>query len=233
METSLHRQLKQLYAGPDARTEVRFGRYRIDVVAAGRLIEVQHGRLAAIRDKVRALLRTHEVTVVKPIIASKLILHCESRGARPTRKRLSPKRGTPLGAFDELLYFTRVFPHGRLRLDFVLVDIEELRYPGHGRRRRWRRDDYQIEDQRLVKLGACYSLRQASDLKGLLPGIDLPGRFHTGQLAEALAVHRWVAQRIAYCLRQCGATRVVGKSRGSLLYEWADDASPRSRRRAA
>ena len=32
METSLHRDLKAIYAGEHARTEVRFGRYRIDVV---------------------------------------------------------------------------------------------------------------------------------------------------------------------------------------------------------
>ena len=45
-----------------------------------------------------------------------------------------------LDLFEELVHFTRVFPHPRLTLEVVLVEIEEWRYPGHGRRRRWRRE---------------------------------------------------------------------------------------------
>ena len=55
METSLHRELKRLYAGDGARTEVVVERYRIDAVRDGQLIEIQHGSLAAIRDKIRRL----------------------------------------------------------------------------------------------------------------------------------------------------------------------------------
>ena len=103
----------------------------------------------------------------------------------------------------------------------ILVDIEESRYPGHGRRRRWRRDDYQIEDQRLLSINDCLTLRKASDLRDLLP-VEFPASFHTGHVAAALAVERWVAQRIAYCLRETGATQVVGKWRGALVYQWSE-----------
>ncbi len=53
METSLHQQLKALYAGDHGQTEVKLGKYRIDAVVAGELVEVQHGGLGAIRDKIR------------------------------------------------------------------------------------------------------------------------------------------------------------------------------------
>ncbi len=43
-------------------------------------------------------------------------------------KRLSPKRGTILDLFDDLVHFMRVFPHKRLTLEVPLVDIEEWRY---------------------------------------------------------------------------------------------------------
>ena len=57
-----------------------------------------------------------------------------------------------LDVFDELVYFTRVFPHERLVLEVVLVDVEERRYPGRGKRRRRRaKGDFQIEDQLLVR----------------------------------------------------------------------------------
>src|SRR5271165_5263931 len=82
METSLHRDLKRLYAGEAAQCEVRLGRYRIDAIAEGELIEVQHGPLAAIRDKVRKLLTEHHVRVVKPIIASKQLVYLRRKGGK-------------------------------------------------------------------------------------------------------------------------------------------------------
>src|SRR6516165_10016311 len=111
METSLHRDLKRLYAGEAAHCEVRLGRYRIDAIVDGELIEVQHGPLAAIRDKVRKLLAEHRVRVVKPIVASKQLIYLRRKGGKIARKRLSPKRGKLLDLFDELIHFTNVFPH--------------------------------------------------------------------------------------------------------------------------
>lgn len=58
METSLHRDLKTVYADQDAQFEVPLGQYRIDVVNGCELVEIQHGALAAIRDKVRELLES-------------------------------------------------------------------------------------------------------------------------------------------------------------------------------
>jgi hypothetical protein len=220
METTLHRELKTIYAGAEAATEVRLGRYRIDVVAHGRLIEIQHGHLAAIRRKVAALLETHKVTVVKPIVIRKHIVVRKRRGGPIARGRLSPKRGCLLDAFHDLVHFTRVFPHERLRIELIGVEIEEIRFPGHGRRRRWRRGDYQIEDQRLLAIEQRHALVEAVDLRGLLP-TQPSAPFHTGELADVLSVARWVAQRIAFCLRECGAAKVIGKSRGALVYQWA------------
>jgi hypothetical protein len=55
----------------------------------------------------------------------------------------------------------------------------------------------------------------------------LPRPFHTGQLAAELGVQRWIAQRMAYCLRQTGGLKLVGKHGGAWLYERA------TKRRAA
>jgi len=217
METSLHRQLKEHYARDASQQEVACEGYRIDAIRAGRLIEIQHGSLAAIRDKVAALLRGHRVLVVKPIIARKKLIKLDSRDGSMVDQRLSPKRGKLLDLFDELVYFTRVFPHPRLEVEAVLVEVEETRYPGHGRRRRRRENDFQIEDQTLLKINSTRRFRTLTDLRKILPK-NLPAKFHTGQLAEGLAVPRWTAQRIAYCLRETGAIHVVGKERNSLLY---------------
>ncbi len=226
METSLHRQLKQLYAIEGSLVEQRVGRYRIDVVQPRQLVEIQLASLSAIRDKIAALVSDHQVLLVKPIVLRKHIVKCKRAGGQVVSRRLSPKRGTVIDVFDELVHFTRVFPHRRLTLEVVLVEIEEWRYPGHGRRR-WRRDnDHIVEDQRLLEVHATEQFRRAGDLCRLLPA-TLPKPFHTGHIAEGLGVQRWIAQRMAYCLRETRAVKTVGKLGGAWLYE-----QPRRRRAA-
>ena len=226
METSLHRDLKRLYADPsDPRTEVRHGRYRIDAIRGDELVEIQHGSLAAIRDKTRALLADHPVRIVKPLAAKKLLVKHAAGGGPVVSRRASPKRAGALDIFDELIYFTTVFPHPRLTLEVLLVEIEEWRRPGHGRRRRWRANDCIIEDQKLTAVIETFTLRSAADLRALIErhvaGRQLPRHFGTAHLADALSVTRWFAQRIAFCLRETGAVRQSGKQGNALLYQWS------------
>ena len=221
METTLHQQLKQRYATDGARQEVVLGDYRIDVVTGDeQLVEIQHGSLAAIRDKIGCLLKKHDVLVVKPLVVRKQLVLLDRRGGRVVSRRGSPKRGQIWDLFHELVYFTRVFPHPRLVLEVPLVEIEEWRFPGHGRRRRWRRKDHVVEDQRLTKVETTMTLRTVDDLVRLLPD-DLPTPFHTGHLAEAAGLPRWVAQRVAYCLRKTGGVLPAGKQGNALLYQVA------------
>jgi hypothetical protein len=222
METTLHRQLKALYAGHEGRVEERIAefRYRIDAVRGEELVEIQHGSLAAIRDKIARLLARHRVLVVKPLIVRKTLVSLGRRGGKELSRKFSPKRGSVLDLFAELVYFTRVFPHERLTIEAPLVEIEERRYPGHGKRRRWRSKDFQVEDQRLLAVVGVERFQGSADLWRLLPQ-DLAAPFHSGHLAEALGVQRWIAQRIAYCLRKTGAANIAGKQGNAWLYEKA------------
>jgi hypothetical protein len=223
METSLHRQLKAIYAGADGQQEVVCDGYRIDAVRGAELIEIQHGSLTAIRDKIRRLLEQHRVRIVKPIVANKLLVKLDRRCGAELDRRRSPKRGKLLDVFDELVYFTRVFPHPQLTLEVVLVDVEERRYPGRGKRRRRRREgqEFQVEDQQLIRIVESHSFSTAADLRRLLP-VRMPRQFHTAHLAERLKAPRWTAQRITYCLREMGAVEIVGKQGNALLYRYAD-----------
>ena len=100
------------------------------------------------------------------------------------------------------------------------MQVEERRFPGHGRRR-WRRDnDHQVEDLQLIDVGEIYRFSTAADLLQLLPD-QLPQPFHTGHLAARLNVRRWVAGRIAYCMRMTGTTIEVGKQGNAKLYQLA------------
>jgi hypothetical protein len=231
METSLHRQLKSHYAGPDGRTEVRIGRFRVDaVVSDGRgeqLIEIQHGPLWVIRDKIRELTRRHRVRIVKPIVGRKRLIKLSRKGGRVIDERLSPRQGNLLELFDELVYFTRAFPHRNLTLEVLLVDIEERRYPRPNKRRPLRKQ-YAIEDQRLLDIRQSLQIAGGDDLIQLIE-CPLAPTFNTLHVAEALDIERWRAQRIAYVLRESGAVAAIGKQRGAWIYQWSDG----SRQRAA
>jgi hypothetical protein len=102
-------------------------------------------------------------------------------------------------------------------LEVALVEVEELRYPGHGRRRRRRERDFQIADQRLLGIVETHKFRTLADLRRLLPS-SLPTTFHTGHLSKAMQISRSDAQRIAYCLRETGGIRMVGKEGNAILY---------------
>jgi len=221
MEFSLHRQLKELYAGPNARLEDRVANYRIDVVLPGRLVEIQLGPLAVLRRKAASLLEAHNLLIVKPIVVAKQIVRLGKPAGGILSRRRSPKRGAGWEFFHELIHFCRVFPHPRLRIHVPLVEIEEIRYLGSNHRRG--RRDYRVADQRLLAIRERIELRRSRDLLHLLPSRP-DGPFHSYDLAESLGVSHWVAQRIAYCLYQCGVARRTGKTRRGYVYVWGRDA---------
>lgn len=217
METTLHRQLKDEFCDPGAQVEVKLGRYRIDVVSGERLIEIQRSGLSSIRDKISKLLSDgYIVDVVKPLVVRKRLIKLNKKGGTEIDRRWSPRRGSILDLFEELIYFTRVFPHPNLTLIAPLVQIEEIRYPGHGRRRRKRAGDFVVHDRHILKLEEACFFRTVHDLHKLLPR-ELPEVFDTKQLAAGLKISRAKAQQIAYVMRKTGAAVEVGKQGNSIL----------------
>lgn len=214
METSLHRQLKELYGGTIHGIEVAIEGYRIDVVQPGRLIEIQASSLGAIRNKIRTLLLAHDVVVVKPLAARKVLV---KKLSRPTRveRRASPLKETIYHLFADLVYFSDVFPHPRLTIDVLLTEQEEIRRPI---KHRWRKNAFRVEDRRLVEVKQAQSLRTNADLIALLP-TDLPATFTTQDLARQLAIPRWLAQKMAYCLRRTGALTAADRRRNGWQYQ--------------
>ena len=220
METSLHQQLKRCYADAEGDTEVVMGRYRIDAIRGDELIEVQCASLSAIRDKCNDLLTRHSLRVVKPVIVRTRIAKAKKLGGPVTSRRLSPKRGSLLDIFDELIYFIRVFPNPNLTLEVPLIHVEQLRVPANKRRRRWQKD-YRVQDVKLESIEATYELREPSDLLALIGMDDGCESFNTLDIARATDRPRCVAQQIAYVLRKTGAIEAVGRNRGGIVYRRA------------
>jgi hypothetical protein len=225
METTLHQQLKEVYCDDPDMREVVVDGYRIDAVIGEELVEVQQAGLGQIRDKVRGLLNSYHVRVVKPLAARKVLIRRKRRGGKVESTRVSPKHATLYDVFDELVHFCTVFPHPRLTLEVLLTEQEEYRVAK--RKRRWRDKGYRVEDRRLVDILDRHTLRSRADLRDLLPA-DLPQPFTTADIARQAGIPRWLAQKAAYCLRTTGTATLDGKSGNALLYRWR-----RFRRRAA
>lgn len=219
METSLHRQLKLHYAPSEDQTEVTVDGFRIDAIAeSGELIEIQHASLGALRDKTRKLLKrtSHEVRIVKPIIARKRIVTLDKKDGEVIRSRMSPKRGDTLNIFEDLVHFSTVFPRKRLTLEVVLIEAEEIRIDRNVKG--WRKKKYKCLDQQLAEVQESLELQTNKDLLAMLPIEHLPMPFDTAELGAAMQRPRWFAQKVAYCLRQTGAAKLDGKRGNSQLY---------------
>jgi hypothetical protein len=219
METSLHQQLKRCYAADDSNMEVVIGRYRIDAIRDEELIEVQCASLSAIRAKCQNLLKRHRVRIVKPVIARTRIAKVKKAGGKVVSRRMSPKRGSVLDVFEELIYFTRVFPHPNLTIEIPMVEVEQLRGPQR-KSRRWHRG-YKVHDVRLETIAEHIELRDPADLFRLIQWPRAPDHFNTADLASAIDRPRWFAQKVAYVLRQTGAIDAVNRSRTGVVYRQA------------
>ncbi len=227
METTLHQQLKRHYAASTSDVEVRVGAFRIDAVRDDELIEIQCASLSAIRAKATELLRRHRLRIVKPIIVRTRILKSKTKEGKITSRRMSPKRGDVLDIFEELIYFTRVFPHENLTIELPLVTVAQHRLPAAGRRRRRWQKDYRIADVTLESIDDGSELTSPADLLGLLSVGDRAvvtrqtETFDTADLAKRLGKPRWVTQKIAYVLRHCGAIEAHGRTRTGIRYRAA------------
>ncbi|MDV6032572.1 MAG: hypothetical protein F9B45_21300 [Phycisphaera sp. RhM] len=220
METSLHQQLKLHYACDASQTEVVVGRYRIDAVRNDELIEVQCASLSAIKSKIDALLNRHTVRVVKPIILRTRIAKKKNARGKVTSRRMSPKRGDTLDLFEDLIYFTRVFPHPNLILELAFLHVEQTRVPSRRHRRRWRKD-YRVADVSLEQIESTLELRSAEDLFELV-GLDRQTEsFTTEDIARVTGRPRWFAQKIAYVLKHTQAIEPIGRNRSGILYRAA------------
>lgn len=214
-ETSLHSALKDFYTVPGATQEALVDGYWIDVVQGDLLIEVQTRNFSAIRNKLKALVKSHSVRLVYPIAQEKWIIRLPAEGETPLFRRKSPRRGRLEHLFIELVRIPDLLNHSNFSLEVLLIREEEIRRAdGKGS---WRRNGVSIADRRLLDVVDRRLFITPLDLRELLPAnLELP--FTNQELADVLAIPRSLATRMSYCLRIMGVLQIVGKSNRSHLY---------------
>jgi hypothetical protein len=73
------------------------------------------------------------------------------------------------------------------------------------------------QERRLLQVVGRRLFRTPADLGALVPP-TLPQPFTTLDLATAISRPRWLAQKMAYCLREMGVIEPAGKQGNAILY---------------
>jgi len=215
-QRSLHSAIREWYALPGDRFEAKVGGFIVDIVRRDLLIEVQTANLAAISRKLAALVAEHKVLLVFPIPVEKHIIRVTKRRRKVLSRRRSPKRGTLIDVFDELVRIPHLLSHENFALEVLMTREEEIRCDdGKGS---WRRKGVSITDRTLVKVVDRVLFRNKWDFLKFVPAA-LNQPFTNKALAGAASIPLHMAQKVTYCLKKAGVISEVGKEGRALLFE--------------
>ncbi len=217
-EKPLHASLKRWYSQSGDGVEVAVDGFVVDLVRDDLLIEVQTRGFSSMRKKVTTLLDLgHPVRIVHPIPVDKWIVKVAPGGTVLSRRR-SPKHGSAIQLFSELVSFPDLLAHPHLEIEVILTTEEELRI--HTPDRSWRRQGWTVQERRLIDVVDTLLITNGDDLAALLPA-GLPNTFTTADLARKLSQSRRTAQQMAYCLRLADVISIVGKRGNAVEYRIA------------
>ncbi len=200
--------------------EVSVDGFVIDVVRGDVLVEIQTKSFSSIKRKLTQLTATHKVVLVHPIASEKWIVRLTTKrdGTEVRQRRRSPKRGRPDDIFRELVSIPRLFQSQNFALHVVLIREEEVRL--HDKKRAWRRKGWVTHERHLLEVVEHHLYESASDMAKFLPA-DLPQDFTTAELVVP-GRPRWLAQKMAYCLREMGVIEAIGKRGNAIMYRRAE-----------
>jgi hypothetical protein len=214
-EKPLHASLKAWYAQPGDRFEVNVDGSIIDIVRGELLVEIQTRSFSALKRKLEKLVVSHPVRLAFPIAIEKWVIRLSDDGAAQEGRRKSPKRGSVLELFRELVSFPHLISHPNFSLEVLLIQEEEVRQQGLARN--WRRRGWGTVERRLVQVVERRVFAAPTDLAALIPA-SLEEPFTTAGLADAIQQPRWLAQKMTYCLRSAGAIAEAGKQGKATRY---------------
>jgi hypothetical protein len=212
---SLHAALKTWYMQPGDELEKNVNGYVVDIVRDDLLVEIQTRNFSALKNKLSNLTAQHNVRLVHPIPSEKWILRVSTNGHEQISRRKSPKRGCVEHLFSELVRFPKLAANRNFSIEVLLTQEEEIwKNDGKGS---WRRKRWSISDRRLLKVLDSVIFTSIRDYQNLLPS-SLPQEFTTANLKCALGLSDRLAGKMAYCLREMGAIKQVGKQGNAFLY---------------
>lgn len=214
-ESPLHRDLKHWYQKTGDQVEVQVDGYIIDIKRGDLLIEIQSGNVSKIRGKIARLIQEYPMRLLLPIAKEKWIVRLDEDGTETISRRKSPKRGSFLDLFSELVSIPKLILDENLSVEVILTREEEVRQHEPGRA--WRRRGWVVRERRLLEVVDRRDFSNREDVATFLP-VQMVDPFTTADLVEHLSIKPRLARQMAYCLRKVGVINAVGKRGNFKLY---------------
>jgi hypothetical protein len=216
-EKSLHADLKWFLSESHDQLEKRVNNYVIDIVRENLLIEIQTSNFAIIRKKLENLVQNNRVCLVYPIVKDKWIRHFDSHMNKADQRRLSPKHGSYLEIFEELIRIPHIVPHPNFMMELFLVQVEEIRKKND--KESWGRKAWNLYDRKLIKVVERKKFNDPKDFLFFIPN-NIKKPFTSLELAQCLKKSVRLAQKMSYCLRKMNILSIVGKKGNAYLYDF-------------
>jgi len=211
-EKTLHAVLKRYFEPYEKNHEVSIGGYVADIVGENGIIEIQTGSFDKIRKKLDLFLSVAQVTVVYPVAYSKWIV----RYGDETRKRKSPKTGSPYEAFRELYRIKQHLRHDNLKICIIMLDIMEYNDPDS--RNTGRTKGSPGKDRVPADIREELYIECLRDYNKLVPE-SLPQLFTSEHFRKAAGTSIRNARMALNILSFTGALERVGKQGNAYLYK--------------
>ena len=215
-EKTLHAILKY-YIEPVAENhEIRIGTFVADIANEDGVIEIQTANFNKLRNKLERFLGETTVTVVYPIASIKWLVWLDHTTGECTKKRKSPKKGTPFQVFYELYKIKSLLTNEKLKLHIIMLDIEEYRLLNG-----WSEDKKKGSSRfERIPIGFIDEIRidTLDDYWKLIPA-GLALQFTAKDFKKASGLSLKNAQIALHVLHHLGAVKRVAKVGNSFVYE--------------
>lgn len=218
-EKTVHAILKNYYEPDEDHQEIPIQNYVADIYANGEIIEIQTRQFDKMRGKLTAFLPMYPVTIVYPIPREKWLIWIDEESGELSKKRKSPRKGTPYTVFPELYKIKMFLKDPNLRLRLVLLDMEEYKLlNGRSRNRKKGASRYDCITTELVQE---IEIDDPRDFLQFVP-LELEGAFTSKDFAAAAHIPLSLAQIVLNILLHMETVSRVGKSGRLYLYETID-----------
>ena len=220
-EKTLHSVLKYFYEPAIDYHEVKLGRYIADIMKDDEITEVQTGSFAPLSRKLSFFLPNYPVTIVYPIAHIKWILWVNPETGEITKKRKSPKEGSPYELFMELYHIKEFVLHEHLSIKIAMLNIEEYRYLdgwSHDRKKGSHR-----YDRIPVSFDSEIVLHAPEDYLLYVPEELYESEFTVSEFGKCCHIRPRLASNVVRMLRYMGLFEFTGKRGRAYLYKVNQD----------
>ena len=218
-EMTVHGVLKHFLEPDEDCHEVALEGYFADIYNEGGVIEIQTRQFNKLREKLAVFLNYYTVTVVYPMPANKWVSWIDPVTGDVSGKRKSPRHFTVYDAFFELYKIKQYLKNPNLKIELVMMDMEEYKLlNGWNDTRKRGSTRY---DRIPLGIRQMILLEQPEDYMQFVP-YGLEGRFTSKEFAEACKISAQTAGLSLNILYYMGTVRRVGKQGNSYVYEVED-----------